>query len=132
MSELLLSTAYLPNMQYIRAIAEHKAAMVEQWESFPKQTYRNRCEIATPGGRMTLTVPVVTMVILVTLLLDWSGAAAPRWSSSSACSLEVDIITPCFRLKSLCAQLYHTGFLLPTFAVSKQRLDPCQRLSLHM
>lgn len=59
MSELLLSTAYLPNIQYIRAIAKHKAATVEQWESFPKQTYRNRCEIATQGGRMTLTVPVV-------------------------------------------------------------------------
>ena len=59
MSELLLSTAYLPNIQYIRAIATYKAATVEQWESFPKQTYRNRCEIATPDGRMTLTVPVV-------------------------------------------------------------------------
>jgi hypothetical protein len=35
------------------------AAMVEQWETFPKQTYRNRCEIVTAGGRMTLTVPVV-------------------------------------------------------------------------
>ncbi|MBQ5576605.1 MAG: WbqC family protein [Bacteroidales bacterium] len=59
MSELLLSTAYLPNIQYIRAIANHKGATVEQWESFPKQTYRNRCEIATPDGRMTLTVPVI-------------------------------------------------------------------------
>lgn len=59
MSELLLSTAYLPNIQYIRAIAQNKTATVEQWESFPKQTYRNRCEIATPGGRMSLTVPVV-------------------------------------------------------------------------
>ena len=59
MSELLLSTAYLPNIQYIKAIAHHKGATVEQWESFPKQTYRNRCEIATSGGRMTLTIPVV-------------------------------------------------------------------------
>lgn len=59
MSELLLSTAYMPNLQYIRAIAMSGAAMVEQWETFPKQTYRNRCEIVTAGGRMTLTVPVV-------------------------------------------------------------------------
>ncbi|MCR5453718.1 MAG: WbqC family protein [Bacteroidales bacterium] len=59
MSQLLLSTAYLPNIQYIRAIASSGGATIEQWESFPKQTYRNRCEIATAGGRITLTVPVV-------------------------------------------------------------------------
>ena len=27
-------------------------------ESFPKQTYRNRCTITTPDGPLTLTVPV--------------------------------------------------------------------------
>ncbi len=58
MSELLLSTAFMPNIQYIRAIAAHKTAVVEQWESFPKQTFRNRCEILTANGRMSLTVPV--------------------------------------------------------------------------
>jgi hypothetical protein len=59
MPEILLSTAYMPNIQYIRAIATSGTATVEQWETFPKQTYRNRCEIATAGGRMTLTVPVI-------------------------------------------------------------------------
>lgn len=59
MSDLLLSTAYLPNIQYIKAITSFGAATVEQWETFPKQTYRNRCEIATSCGRLTLTIPVV-------------------------------------------------------------------------
>lgn len=32
---------------------------MEVWESFPKQTFRNRCTIKTPQGeRLTLTVPV--------------------------------------------------------------------------
>ena len=32
---------------------------MEQWESFQKQTYRNRCLIATTQGIQALTVPVV-------------------------------------------------------------------------
>jgi hypothetical protein len=36
--------------------AEH--VIIEQWESFQKQTYRNRCLIATTNGVQALTVPV--------------------------------------------------------------------------
>ena len=32
--------------------------MIEQWESFQKQTYRNRCLIATTNGIQALTFPV--------------------------------------------------------------------------
>jgi hypothetical protein len=32
--------------------------LIEQWESFLKQTYRNRCLIATTNGVQALTVPV--------------------------------------------------------------------------
>ena len=31
----------------------------EQWEHYPKQTYRNRYEVLGPNGRQRLTVPVV-------------------------------------------------------------------------
>jgi hypothetical protein len=31
---------------------------VEQWESYEKQTIRNRCEIDSPNGRLRLTIPV--------------------------------------------------------------------------
>ena len=31
---------------------------IEVMESFPKQTYRNRCTITTPDGPLTLSVPV--------------------------------------------------------------------------
>ncbi len=59
MSRLLLSTAYLPNIQYFRALAQNGGANVEQWESFPKQSFRNRCQILTEGGPMSLSIPVV-------------------------------------------------------------------------
>jgi hypothetical protein len=32
--------------------------LVEAWETYPKQTLRNHCEIGGPNGRQRLTVPV--------------------------------------------------------------------------
>lgn len=54
---MLLSTAYLPPVQYFCKLLSSDAE-VEQCESFVKQTYRNRCVIDSPQGALTLTVPV--------------------------------------------------------------------------
>ncbi|MBO4244309.1 MAG: WbqC family protein [Bacteroidales bacterium] len=59
MAEILLSTAYLPNIQYIRAIAQNQDATIELFENFPKQTFRNRCHILTEAGASSLSIPVV-------------------------------------------------------------------------
>jgi hypothetical protein len=110
MSELLLSTAYLPNIQYIKAIAHYKGATVEQWESFPKQTYRNRCEIATSGGRMTLTIPVVkacskqlTRDVKISYDTPWQSkhwhAIASAYGSSPFFMYFRDELEPFFRKK---------------------------------
>lgn len=53
----LLSTAYLPPVQYFTKMLDG-CVRVEQWESFRKQTYRNRCVIDSEGGPLVLTVPV--------------------------------------------------------------------------
>lgn len=54
---MILPTAYLaPISWYERYLNEPTA--IEIYESFEKQTFRNRCEIAGPNGRQTLTVPV--------------------------------------------------------------------------
>lgn len=55
----LFSTAYLPPVSYLAAMAQHPAAMVEAKETFPKQTYRNRAVILTAGGPRNLTVPLL-------------------------------------------------------------------------
>ena len=54
---MLLSTAYLPPVQYFSKMLDGDV-YVEQWESFHKQTYRNRCLIDSPNGPLALTVPV--------------------------------------------------------------------------
>ena len=43
---------------YRQFLANPSAVQIEVMESFPKQTYRNRCTIATPDRPLTLTVPV--------------------------------------------------------------------------
>ncbi len=55
---LLLSTAYLPPIEYIARIAYCNQVYIEQWENYPKQTYRNRCIIAAAGGPLALILPV--------------------------------------------------------------------------
>ena len=43
---------------YRRFLANPSAVKIEVMESFPKQTFRNRCCITTPDGPLTLSVPV--------------------------------------------------------------------------
>ena len=80
MTQLLLSTAYLPNLQYIRAIAQGEKVFCEQFESFPKQTFRNRCQIFAATGVINLTVPVVK-VNSKHLTRDVKISYAENWQS---------------------------------------------------
>ena len=46
-------------MEWYRQFMAHPSEVaIEVMESFPKQTYRNRCTITTPDGALTLSVPV--------------------------------------------------------------------------
>lgn len=54
----ILPTAYLPPLSYIQALTS-EPVMIEQMESFEKQTFRNRCIIRDAKGELVrLTVPV--------------------------------------------------------------------------
>ena len=57
--EVLLSTTYFGPIQWYQKLCRAEHVVIEQWESFQKQTYRNRCLIATTQGIQVLTVPVV-------------------------------------------------------------------------
>jgi hypothetical protein len=54
----LLSTTYFGPVQWYQKLYRYEEVEIEQWESFQKQTYRNRCLIATTQGIQALTVPV--------------------------------------------------------------------------
>lgn len=56
---LLLPAFYLPNISYFHTIKNNEGPIiVEQWEHFPKQTFRTRTQIATANGVLDLLVPI--------------------------------------------------------------------------
>ena len=54
----LLSTTYFGPVQWYQKLYRAEEVVIEQWESFLKQTYRNRCLIATTQGMQALTIPI--------------------------------------------------------------------------
>lgn len=55
---LILSSAYLPPVQYFVHLYRRGGCIIEQYEHYLKQTYRNRCVIDSPNGALALTIPV--------------------------------------------------------------------------
>ena len=55
----ILSTAYLAPIQYYSKLIQYPTCIIEHCEHFTKQTYRSRCDIYSPNGLKTLSVPLV-------------------------------------------------------------------------
>jgi len=57
-STVLISTAYLPSIEYMAIFLKYESAVIEKEETYPKQTYRNRCKIMSANGILNLPIPV--------------------------------------------------------------------------
>lgn len=57
-SESLLSTAYLPPVEYMSVIYRSDKVEIEQCENYQKQSYRSRCHIYSANGPLPLIIPV--------------------------------------------------------------------------
>jgi hypothetical protein len=79
MSNILVNTAYFPPVQYFSEIKGCSEILVEQYESYGKQSYRNRCDIMTANGVMTLSVPVVKGASLKMLTKDVLVDYSTNW-----------------------------------------------------
>ncbi|MBN1143812.1 MAG: WbqC family protein [Bacteroidales bacterium] len=58
---LLLSTAYLPPVQYLSKFLSGNNMLIEKHEHYQKQSYRNRCYIYGANGKQCLVIPVKKM-----------------------------------------------------------------------
>jgi hypothetical protein len=58
MTTALLQTTYFGPVQWYQKLYRYDRCLIEQYDSYQKQTYRNRCIIATANGLQALTVPV--------------------------------------------------------------------------
>ena len=54
----LFPTAYFGSVAYFQFLLRYPDVVIEAYDHFPKQTFRNRCTISVPQGSHRLTVPV--------------------------------------------------------------------------
>jgi hypothetical protein len=57
-TNIILPTAYFPPVSYFVQLIQSDKVLIEQMETYPKQTYRNRCEIMTSAGKLNLIIPI--------------------------------------------------------------------------
>jgi len=58
-NKIALSTAYLAPIDWYQCINAASEAVIDGYCNYVKQTYRNRCIIASANGVQTLSIPVI-------------------------------------------------------------------------
>ncbi|MFC4210655.1 WbqC family protein [Pedobacter lithocola] len=85
----ILPLFYLPPVSYFSKIQELSPDfLLEKFENFPKQTYRNRATIFSPNGKLDITVPVVRGSKMRTPLKDVKISYDFNWQRLHWLSLE--------------------------------------------
>jgi WbqC-like protein family len=73
--KMTIDLQYLPSLEYFCAILKNDEIIIEAYEHFEKQSYRNRCRIQTTNKIDTLSVPVQNgnkKVLIRDLKIDYS------------------------------------------------------------
>lgn len=58
-SDKLFTVQYFPPILFFKHVLSTGSNVLEMHDNYQKQSYRNRCEIYSPMGKMNLVVPVV-------------------------------------------------------------------------
>lgn len=56
---VLLSTAYWPNLHYFFYVLHAESVFIEKYEHYQKQSFRNRTQILSANGILNLSIPVI-------------------------------------------------------------------------
>lgn len=86
---VLLPSAYLAPIQHYSKLKNYSDCIIEHHEHFAKQTYRSRCDVYSPNGILTLSIPLVkrnhrqcTKDIKISYEYDWQKL---HWRSLESC-----------------------------------------------
>jgi len=88
MNSCLLSTAYWAPVQYFSKLLLFDTINIEQWETYPKQSYRNRMLIYGANGIQSLQVPVIKGSNKNILLKDIKISYTDNWQKNHLKSIE--------------------------------------------
>ena len=75
----LFSTTYFPCISYMARFLKDSSPVIEMWETYHKQTYRNRCRVMTANGVKNLSVPVVKVNGNHTMSKDVTVSYKEHW-----------------------------------------------------
>ena len=75
----LFTTAYFPCIRYMARYLAMENPVIEIFETYHKQTYRNRCRVMTANGVQSLSVPVVKVNGNHTLTKDIAVSYVEPW-----------------------------------------------------
>lgn len=85
----ILPLFYLPPTEYFTRLIQHKEnLLLERFEHFPKQTYRNRTTIQSPNGTLDLIIPVIKGSNVHTKVKDVRISYDFRWQKLHWMSLQ--------------------------------------------
>ena len=84
----LFTTAYFPSISYMARFLAEDEPFVEIWETYHKQTYRNRCRVMTANGVESLSVPVVKVNGNHTMTKDMTLSPIEPWQHIHSRCLE--------------------------------------------
>ena len=84
----LFTTAYFPSIGYMARFLGEDEPFIEVWETYHKQTYRNRCRVMTANGVESLSVPVVKVNGNHTMTKDMSISPIEPWQHIHSRCLE--------------------------------------------
>ena len=77
--KILVSTAYLPPVEYFSLISRVDEVLIEREENYVKQSFRNRCYILSAHGAQLLSIPVYLGSLHKTQLKDIRIDYSKRW-----------------------------------------------------
>ena len=84
----ILTITYLGPVQYFTKFLLHEKLVIEKYENYSRQTFRNRCEIFGANGRIALSIPVRKGDEHKTLIKDVRIEYDKRWQKLHWKSIE--------------------------------------------
>jgi len=76
---LLIESQYFPPINAYKALVKHDILQIEKFEHYQKLSYRNRCYVAGPNGRMILSVPLARGKNQRTVMKDVRISNDEKW-----------------------------------------------------
>ncbi|MFB6453664.1 WbqC family protein [Chitinophaga sp. Hz27] len=78
---LLIESQYFPSINFYKLLTGYENLKLEQYENYQKVSYRNRCYLAGPNGRMILSVPLTKGKNQRTVMKDVKISNEEKWQS---------------------------------------------------